>query len=515
MSNATAKRRLDETEEFDTWPEPRKLPSGLLSVPDFDLSLLPSPFEPWVADIADRMQVPPEFVAVPAMVAAGSVIGRKIGIRPQVHTDWTEVPNLWGCIIGRPGVMKSPAIQQALAPLHRLQDAARVSHEVSLKNFEAGELERELRESAWKVEMKKRLKGDPKANTDDLQFVEEEAPTLHRYVVNDTSYQCLGELLIENPNGLLVHRDELISLLKTLEREENAEARSFYLTGWNGDHSYMFDRIIRGKNLHVPSLTLSMMGSTQPGRLKSFLSAALRGGASDDGMIQRFSMMVWPDMPTAWIDRDREPDHRAKQAALEAFKRLDSMTPESVHAQRDDATDKGGFLRLEGEGLEAFLEWRYSHELKVRSGELHPAMESHLSKYRTLIPALALIHHLANGERGAVGVLSVLSAIYWGDFLESHAHRIYSAASNAGVDSARELIRHIRKGDLGPQFSARDVQRKGWSGLTDITSVQEALELLADHDWIKSRAIPAGPDGGRPTFFHTANPKTYIERCAI
>ena len=40
---------------------------------------------------------------------------------PATATDWTEVPNLWGCIVGRPGTMKSPAMGEALKPLHRLE----------------------------------------------------------------------------------------------------------------------------------------------------------------------------------------------------------------------------------------------------------------------------------------------------------------------------------------------------------------------------------------------------------
>ena len=55
------------------------------------------------------MQCPIEFLAVGAMVAAGSVVGNRIGVQPKKHdTGWIEVPNLWGAVVGRPGVMKSP-----------------------------------------------------------------------------------------------------------------------------------------------------------------------------------------------------------------------------------------------------------------------------------------------------------------------------------------------------------------------------------------------------------------------
>lgn len=68
-------------------------------------------------DIAERMNGPADLVAIPAMVAAGSVVGCKIGIRPQRQTDWLEVCNLWGCVVAPPGNLKSPSAAEALGPI--------------------------------------------------------------------------------------------------------------------------------------------------------------------------------------------------------------------------------------------------------------------------------------------------------------------------------------------------------------------------------------------------------------
>lgn len=489
------------------WEDPRSLPSGLAPVAAFDIGLLPTGLARWVGDISDRMQAPPEFVAVPAMIAAGSVIGRKVVVRPQANTDWYVVPNLWGCIVGRPGVMKSPAAQAALKPLQKLEAEARHIFDQDRLRYEAGEMERELRRDAAKAAMKKRLKDNPQADTSDLTCADEDAPTLRRYTVNDSSYQSLGELLIENTNGLLIYRDELLSLVKSLDREENCEAKGFYLTGWNGDEGYTFDRIVRGKNLFVPAVTISMMGSTQPGKLRDYLSSVIRGGAGDDGLIQRFGMMVWPDIAPAWTDVDREPDPVARAEAHRVFALLDGFTPDQVGAQVDPFDNRKPFLRFDTAGLGVFQEWRAAHEARIRSGELHPAVESHLAKYRKLIPALALIHHLASGQTGSVGELSVLSALAWGEFLETHAHRIYSAALDSGADGARELLRHIRKGELKDGFSARDVYRAGWSGLSDKERATDALDVLEDYGWIEPVDIPTSSRGGRPARTYLINPK--------
>jgi Protein of unknown function (DUF3987) len=82
------------------WPDPVPLPEGLSRVESFEPELLPDAIAPWVMDIAERMQCPPDYIATAALVGLGAVLGRKVGIRPQQQTDWFEVPNRWGCIVG-------------------------------------------------------------------------------------------------------------------------------------------------------------------------------------------------------------------------------------------------------------------------------------------------------------------------------------------------------------------------------------------------------------------------------
>jgi len=82
-----------------------------------------------VADIAARVQCPSDFVAVGVIVSAAAVIGRKVAIRPKRPDDWAVVPNLWGLAVGPPGLMKSPALAEALRPLSRLVSDAHAQYE--------------------------------------------------------------------------------------------------------------------------------------------------------------------------------------------------------------------------------------------------------------------------------------------------------------------------------------------------------------------------------------------------
>lgn len=101
------------------WPEPQPIPDDLPPVPAFDLGLLPASLRPWIADIAERMQISPDLPAIGAITALSAAIGRRVQIMPKAHDDWTVIPNLWGVVVAPPGYMKSPALSEVMKPLHR------------------------------------------------------------------------------------------------------------------------------------------------------------------------------------------------------------------------------------------------------------------------------------------------------------------------------------------------------------------------------------------------------------
>ena len=486
--------------DASAWPDPKPLPEQLLPVLAFESGYLPDSVAPWVDDIAERMQCPPDFVAVPAMVALGSIIGRKIGIRPQKRTDWTEVANLWGMIVARPGAMKSPAMSEALKPLHRLEAKARQSHEESLKRFaREAAFVKIAKDEAAKMARTAVKKGGDSSSLRDVE--EPEEPQARRYVVNDTSYEALGVILAANPQGTLAFRDELVSLLKTLDREEHAGARGFYLTAWNGTTGYSFDRIIRGKT-HIDAACLSLLGGTQPGRIAEYMQRAISGGAGDDGLIQRFGLLVWPDQEPEWREVDRYPDSDARNAAWDTFERLDALEPSGVGAE-SDRFDGLEFLRFDEAAHGVFSDWRADLERRLRAGDMSAALESHFSKFRKLVPALALINHLADGGSGPVDRKAISRAINFAEYLETHARRAYGAGSEAETATAKAILKRIRSGDLQNGFTARDVHQKHWANLSDRDQIKAALDLLVDLDWLA--AITAST-GGRPRTTYAINP---------
>ena len=70
------------------WPEPLEIETDLPAAPDFDAkTLLPPTLADFVLDEADRMPCSPEYIAATLLVAVGSVIGARCGIKPKRRDD--------------------------------------------------------------------------------------------------------------------------------------------------------------------------------------------------------------------------------------------------------------------------------------------------------------------------------------------------------------------------------------------------------------------------------------------
>lgn len=472
---------------------PQPLPESLLPVEAFDMALLPDVLQPWAKDICNRVQCPPDFVGVTIMVALATVIGRRIGVRPKCQDDWTEYANQWACIVGRPGTMKSPAMAAALAPLNALEAKASKKYADDLAVFGCEAQIHAMRLDAQKKSVAKTLAKDAGAEVSLAVMQERPPPTLKRYKVNDATPESLLDICIENPQGVCAYRDELVSMLKSLEREGQESARGFYLTGWNGNSGYTADRIGRGRNMRAEAVCLSLLGSTQPGRIAEYLRAATSGGASDDGLIQRFGFLVWPDVSGDWCNVDKWPDSAAKTAAFAVFKKLDADDPvndwrgEVVKSEDGTAVEsEPPFLRFNNDAAETFLEWRKGFEIELRSGNLHPAMESHLSKYRKLVPGIALICHLADGGTGSITGDAMFRALAWANYLKSHAERAYGSVTVADMAGAKALLKRIAKEEVETGFTARDIYRKQWTLLSTRADASSAIEILVDYGWLES-----------------------------
>src|SRR3989454_9579895 len=213
---------------------------------------------------------------------------------------------------------------------------------------------------------------------------------------------------------------------------------------WNGTGAYTYDRIGRG-TLHIRAACLSVLGGLQPGPLERYLREVF-GGRGDDGLLQRFQLTVWPDGAGPWRHVDRWPDAAARARVVEIFQRLNTLDPAAVGAE-ELTPEERPFLRFEAEAQELFDGWRTDLEHRLRGGGDHPLRLSHLAKYRSLLPSLALLFHLIDGvdtgRRGPVSCAAAAQAAAWCEYLAAHARRLYGAVTDAARVAAALLATRL------------------------------------------------------------------------
>ncbi|RYE41611.1 MAG: DUF3987 domain-containing protein [Hyphomicrobiales bacterium] len=491
------------------WQKPTEIKTDLPAAPEFEArTLLPDGLAEFVLDEADRMPCPPDYVAAALVVALGSVIGARCALKPKRRDDWIVAPNLFGGVVGDPSAKKTPAVSTVMRFLDRLEAKEAEKLAEALKEYEAELAAHEARQSSLKAAMKKAASGKSDelkmegaiADLRDLEPPEE--PHERRFKSNDATVEKLGDLLTHNPDGMFVFRDELIGLLSSWEKDGREGDRAFYLEGWNGTGSFNIDRIARGSQ-YIPNLCLSVFGGIQPDLLSKYL-AGISSSMDNDGRIQRFQVLVFPES-VAWQWRDRYPVKGAREAVRDLFDTLAYFDPVQRGATPANDFVKLPFFMFDDEAQEVFIEWSRELHTEHIAKEQNPLMKQHFGKFEKLFCSLALILHLADGGSGSIDQGAAIRAAAWCQYLAGHARRIYGLVEAAKVSTASMVGRRLIDRKLEDGFTARDVWKKGWSGIASSMQAESALAILEQHGWVVAAEVEEQP--GRPTTRYYINPR--------
>jgi putative DNA primase/helicase len=474
------KDSLNVNQPSTTFNELKVFSDDLLPVIPLDYDALPEKITPWIKDVSTRIGCAPDFLVVCVLTILSSLLGRKVVIKPKKLHDWVVVANLFGAIVGRPSTKKSPALNESTYFINDLERSARKEYteksrlhdaEIKLSKIEEKSINAEAIKLA-KTNRDEAMRMLASHGAENIQH-----PVEKRFIVHDTTVEKLAALMADNPNGLLTIRDEMSGLLSTLDRDDKAVDRAFYLQMFNGNQSYSYDRISR-ESVNILHCIGSILGGIQPARLKGYLMPTPSGN-NDDGLLQRIQLMVYPDAIIS-TGKDRSPDIKAKSQLTRVFEYFSGL-PETPDNELPEA------LNFTPDAQEIFYEWESENTDKAKK-EKCPAMESHLSKYPAFISSLALIIHLSDKQKiTPVNDKSLLKAVGLVEYFESHARRIYAMA-NKPDHSARSLASKLSV--LLSPFSLNDFGDKGWSGLKTSDDRKEALLILKDRGYIAEEKQP-------------------------
>jgi len=497
-SVAASESSTDSTE----WGDPLPFDNSLSPVQTFQLDFLPRSLQGWAKDVAERTNVPLDFTGICTLVTLAGVTNRRVFIYPkQLDKEWREALAISGAVVAPSGKLKTPTWKAFTNILVEREYDWKKEYAIVAEKYE---IDLEMQEKARKAAEKS------KAPFEDLVALLEPLPP-RRLMVNDTTPEMMHTLMSQNPEGLMVYRDELASWVAELDKEGREVQRGMTLAAMNGNDPYTIDRIGRGSVAAI--MSASLFGGFQPELLVEFLNDTRN---ISDGLIPRFGLMVWPDaVPGVRIDRPA--DSAAKERFRKVIRTIGEMKAESIA------------LHFDGPAQSRFNDWYDALDRDV-AAETHPGRQSHLSKYRGLLTKLAGLLQLADlvaeapelkitvkenmtiqtgGVTGnhLVDLPHLEQAIALIAYLRTHMNRVYGCLQNDIQRAEGSMAKHILDGDLEDGFTVRDVARKCWVGLPDTEAVKETLEEFEYKNWIRAMEPPKDAKKGRPVVRWKINPK--------
>lgn len=412
----------------------------------FPVDVLPEPVRGFVNEAGKAIGCDASYVALPLLSALASAIGNTHRI--ALKRGWTEPAIVWTAIVGESGTMKTPAFKLAMKAIRKAQADAFKEHDAARADWEAEHLRYEAELTGWKRQAAKGHgdAGDPP---------EKPAPPIaRRYIVSDTTTEALAPILLGNPRGVLLARDELNGWLGSFDKYRGGRGAdsAHWLSMHNGEAMTIDRKTGIPPTIHVPSASVSITGGIQPGTL----SRALGQEHHESGMVARLLFAMPPRKRKRWTEADVNANTEAAVAAV--FDRLFALTPETD----GDGDERPRLVRLADDGKRAWVTFYNQHagEQVNLSGDEAAAW----SKLEGYAARLALVVHLTRWAAGdatlrdpsRVDEASIAAGVALARWFGDEARRVYAIMDESDDDrESRRLVELIQR--KGGDVSGREL----------------------------------------------------------
>lgn len=447
----------------------------------FPTGYLPDCLKEYVSASAAALHCDPAYIAVPALVSIGAAIGNSRVI--QIKESWREPSIFWAAVIADPSSMKSPSFDLATAPLWELQDTMSKQFEHDWRRYQE-EIE-EWNSTRWKK---------AKKSDDPSEDKKPSKPVPKKIIVSDITIEKLARVLLDNPHGVVLCREELSGWFSSFGRYSDGKGVGADMSLWlqlYGARSLVVDR--QGgdpPSFCVRRASCSVMGTIQP----AIMARQLTDEFFESGLVARLLPCMPPKRPKEWTEAV-VPEAVYRQYA-EAVKEI-YRTGQEIFDWGDGEPLRIGFSP---KGKEAWIEF-YRHWAKRQSdadGEFVSALaklEAYCARFCLLLAVAEKLDSPSN--RDAVKASHVEAAFGIVEWFAAEAQRVYARLRTPAEAQARDrLTETIRQ--RGGSITPNDLRKMNKRRYPTNAEAQQALDELAAHgvgEWVFK---PASETGGRP-----------------
>ncbi|HQA44935.1 MAG TPA: DUF3987 domain-containing protein [Phycisphaerae bacterium] len=447
----------------------------------FPVNALPEPVRSFVSKAAVAIGCDASFIALPLLAGLASAIGttRRIALK----RGWTEPAIVWAVVVGDSGTLKSPAIELALRPIRKRQRDAMRRHGVAMETYviELAQYERELAD--WK---RSKAQGEPPKKPKE--------PVPDRCYCDDVTIEALAALLVNQPRGLLLVRDELAGWLGSFDRY--AQGKGGDAPKWLevfGGRPVVVDRKSGiPRTIYIPQAAVSITGGIQPETLRRALGTAHR----ENGLAARLLLSCPPRRQKRWTEADMDAATEAKIERV--FERLYELQPDAD----DEGEPRPRLVKLTAEGKAAWVRFYNAHA--AEHAELAGDLSAVWSKLEGYAARLALVVHFIRWAADdptlqspdAVDETSIAAGVELSRWFGHEARRVYAILGESDDDRDRRRLAELvaRKGGT---MTPRELQQTSRRYPT-AADAEAALQELVAAELGTWEAIEPTAKGGRP-----------------
>ncbi|UPT67169.1 MAG: YfjI family protein [Sphingobacteriales bacterium JAD_PAG50586_3] len=374
------------------------------------------------------------YLGLPILIAASIAIGSKI--RVEITEGWTEGAVVHGVIIGEPASKKSPAVEAAIKPIRQFQ-----------------------------IE----LDADGKY-----------------LIITDTTMEALGEVLEENPHGILLLRDEIFGLIKSLNQYKSKGDDVENFLGLNTQTPFIIKR--KGKTaIKVTLPFVSILGGLQTGLIQSFQNT------DDNGLLERF-VFAFPDKTPFKYNPVGIPN--------EAYEKYKAVLAWIFNKQ---AGSDLNIIKFSKDAQNAWNSWAAEYEKWMESIDVPSNMRGTCSKLFGFTARFSLIIEYLKCAENKVDIAEVSTsslhhAIELTQYFAAQAHKVYHSFGANILDKKVDSLVNWLKGRPNMTATARDILNNQVANLKTSDAVLDLFTELKTRGMGQLYSVNAGNGRLKHTF---------------
>ncbi len=340
--------------------------------PSFPLEIFPKAIRDIIEALEEYENYNVDFTSASFLTVFAAAMGNTWSVR--FMTGWVSRPIIYMVLVGSPSCGKTPPLQQAVAPLLKLDGEYDMIYCKEMETYRRWE----------RMSAKQREKHSLPE--------EMKMPQRKCHVVVDSTVEALIGALRDNPRGVLIYKDEIDSLLSNFNRY-NGSDEGYFLSLFSGT-PFKYSRKSNNEHIFLANPYCSIIGSTQPGRLDEQFG----GKRMMNGFSSRF-LKVYPeiDKMPSWNDTAM-PD-----SVLEEWERIIRKVVAATPSTDQEGKATSIELLFSQESKLRIIQWKDEVNNKVYAETDSDAVRALCGKLETYLVRFCLviqIMHCICGESG-------------------------------------------------------------------------------------------------------------------